>query len=54
MLCRKLEQFENQLKEIFANKDIFRKQTLKITNISNTNSDKVGEQDFWKKPLARR
>ena len=33
MLCKKLQQFEDQLKEILAHNDISKKQTVKITNI---------------------
>ena len=54
MLCRKLEQFEDQLKEIVANNDISKKQTVKLTNIKKIDSDKIGEQILGKKPLARR
>ena len=53
MLCKKLQQFEDQLMEIVANNEISKKQTVKITNIKKIHSDKIGEQDFGKKPLAR-
>ena len=54
MLCKKLQQFEDQLKEIVANNDISKKQTVKITNIYKMTSDKIGATHLWKKPLARR
>jgi hypothetical protein len=54
LLCKKLQHFEDQLKEILANKEIAKKQTVKITNIKKVDSDKISEKGFGKKPLARR
>ena len=53
LLCKKLQQFEDQLKEILAHNDISKKQTVKITNIKKIDSNKIGVKDLGKKPFAR-
>ena len=49
LLCKKLQQLEDQLKEILANNVISKKQTVNIPNIKKIDSDKIGEQNLGKK-----